>query len=130
LAIAQRFIERTDEYVEPGGDAQEMVFFVHVTNLPHPPVHVNNYFKLFHPSLSLKLFLAIDTPLAIVLVLVNAFNHMSSNLKDGFTGDLIQGDRLFPESIDLGLGNYVTADNIEELMAIFSSEPIHFVNTI
>ena len=55
---------------------------------------------------------------------------MSPNLKDGFTGTLTIGDRLFPESIDLGLGNYVTEDNINELMAIFSSEPVHFVNTI
>jgi hypothetical protein len=54
-------------------------------------------------------------------------NHQS---KDGFTGTLTIGDRLFLESIDLGLGNYVTEDNINELMAIFSSEPVHFVNTI
>jgi hypothetical protein len=54
-------------------------------------------------------------------------NHQS---KDGFTGDLTIGDRLFPESIDLCLGPIVTADNIDELMAIFSSEPVHFVKTI
>jgi hypothetical protein len=55
---------------------------------------------------------------------------MSSNLKDGFTGTLIIGDRLFLESIDLGLGTIVTADNIEELTSIFTNEPVHFVNTI
>ena len=55
---------------------------------------------------------------------------MPSNKKDGFTGNLNIGDRLWKESIDLGLGNYVTANNIEELTKIFSSEPVHFVNTI
>ena len=50
--------------------------------------------------------------------------------KDGFTGTLIIGDRLFPESINLGLGTIVTADNIEELTSIFTNEPVHFVNTI
>jgi hypothetical protein len=54
-------------------------------------------------------------------------NHQS---KDGFTGTLTIGDRLFLESIDLGLGTIVTADNIEELTSIFTNEPVHFVNTI
>jgi hypothetical protein len=31
------------------------------------------------------------------------------NKKDGFTGSLAIGDRLFPESADLGLGDVVTA---------------------
>ena len=55
---------------------------------------------------------------------------MSSNLKDGFDGTLTIGDRLFLESIDLGLGDVVTEDNIEELTSIFTSEPVHFVKTI
>ena len=58
---------------------------------------------------------------------ISSNNHQA---KDGFTGTLTIGDRLFPESIDLGLGNYVTADNIDELTSIFSSEPVHFVNII
>ena len=54
-------------------------------------------------------------------------NHQS---KDGFTGTLTIGDRLFPESIDLGLGTIVTVDNLDELTSIFTNEPVHFVNTI
>ena len=46
------------------------------------------------------------------------------NLKDGFTGSLQIGDKLFPESIELGLGDVVTAENIEELTAIFTKEAL------
>lgn len=46
------------------------------------------------------------------------------NKKDGFTGTLEIGDRLFPESADLGLGDVVTADNIDELTAIFTNEAL------
>ena len=46
------------------------------------------------------------------------------NKKDGFTGTLQIGDRLFPESIELGLGDVVTAENIDELTAIFTTEAI------
>ena len=46
------------------------------------------------------------------------------NKKDGFNGSLKIGDRLFPESADLGLGDVVTAENIEELTSIFTTEAI------
>ena len=46
------------------------------------------------------------------------------NLKDGFNGTLAIGDRLFPESADLGLGDVVTAENIDELTAIFTKEAL------
>ena len=46
------------------------------------------------------------------------------NLKDGFTGSLQIGDKLFPESADLGLGDVVTAENIDELTAIFTKEAL------
>ena len=46
------------------------------------------------------------------------------NIKDGFTGTLQIGDKLFTESIELGLGDVVTADNIDELTAIFTTEAI------
>ena len=46
------------------------------------------------------------------------------NIKDGFTGSLQIGDRLFPESIELGLGDVVTAENIDELTAIFTKEAL------
>ena len=46
------------------------------------------------------------------------------NLKDGFTGSLQIGDKLFPESVELGLGDIVTADNIDELTAIFTKEAL------
>lgn len=46
------------------------------------------------------------------------------NIKDGFTGSLQIGDRLFPESADLGLGDVVTAENIDELTAIFTKEAL------
>ena len=46
------------------------------------------------------------------------------NLKDGFNGTLAIGDKLFPESADLGLGDVVTAENIEELTAIFTKESL------
>ena len=46
------------------------------------------------------------------------------NLKDGFTGSLQIGDKLFPESIELGLGDVVTAENIDELTAIFTKEAL------
>jgi hypothetical protein len=46
------------------------------------------------------------------------------NLKDGFTGSLTIGDKLFPESIELGLGDVVTADNIAELTMIFTNESL------
>ena len=46
------------------------------------------------------------------------------NLKDGFNGTLAIGDRLFPESADLGLGDVVTAENIDELTAIFTQEAL------
>lgn len=46
------------------------------------------------------------------------------NLKDGFTGSLQIGDKLFPESVELGLGDVVTAENIEELTSIFTTEAI------
>lgn len=46
------------------------------------------------------------------------------NAKDGFTGFLKIGDRLFPESADLGLGDVVTAENIDELTAIFTTEAL------
>ena len=44
--------------------------------------------------------------------------------KDGFTGSLQIGDKLFPESIELGLGDVVTAENIDELTAIFTNESL------
>jgi hypothetical protein len=44
------------------------------------------------------------------------------NKKDGFTGSLQIGDALFPECVDLGLGLTVTAENIQELTAIFMNE--------
>ena len=50
--------------------------------------------------------------------------RLSMNKKDGFTGTLQIGDRLFPESIELGLGDVVTAENIDELTAIFTTEAI------
>jgi hypothetical protein len=46
------------------------------------------------------------------------------NKKDGFNGSLQIGDRLFPESIELGLGDVVTAENIETLTAIFTNESL------
>jgi hypothetical protein len=46
------------------------------------------------------------------------------NKKDGFNGTLAIGDKLFPESADLGLGDVVTADNIQELTAIFTTEAL------
>ena len=46
------------------------------------------------------------------------------NKKDGFTGSLQIGDRLFPESADLGLGDVVTAENIDELTTIFTNESL------
>lgn len=46
------------------------------------------------------------------------------NKKDGFNGSLSIGDKLFPESIELGLGDVVTAENIDELTAIFTNESI------
>jgi hypothetical protein len=46
------------------------------------------------------------------------------NKKDGFTGSLQIGDTLFPECADLGLGLTVTADNIDELTAIFTNESL------
>jgi len=46
------------------------------------------------------------------------------NKKDGFNGTLAIGDKLFPECVDLGLGEVVTADNIEELTRIFTNESL------
>jgi len=46
------------------------------------------------------------------------------NKKDGFTGSLSIGDKLFPECVDLGLGDVVTADNIDELIMIFMNESL------
>jgi len=46
------------------------------------------------------------------------------NKKDGFNGSLSIGDKLFPECVDLGLGEVVTAENIAELTAIFMSESL------
>ena len=46
------------------------------------------------------------------------------NKKDGFTGSLQIGDKLFTESIELGLGDVVTADNIDELTRIFTNESL------
>jgi hypothetical protein len=46
------------------------------------------------------------------------------NIKDGFTGSLQIGDKLFPESIELGLGDVVTAENIDELTRIFTNESL------
>ena len=46
------------------------------------------------------------------------------NKKDGFTGSLQIGDKLFPESVELGLGDVVTAENIDELTAIFTNEAL------
>ena len=46
------------------------------------------------------------------------------NKKDGFNGSLQIGDKLFPESIELGLGDVVTAENIDELTAIFTNESL------
>lgn len=46
------------------------------------------------------------------------------NKKDGFNGSLQIGDRLFPESIELGLGDVVTAENIDELTRIFTNESL------
>ena len=51
------------------------------------------------------------------------YRHLM-NLKDGFTGSLKIGDKLFPESIELGLGDVVTAENIDELTAIFTNESL------
>lgn len=44
------------------------------------------------------------------------------NEKDGFTGSLRIGDRLFPECAELGFGLTVTAENIEALTALFTAE--------
>lgn len=46
------------------------------------------------------------------------------NSKDGFNGSLQIGDKLFPESIELGLGDVVTAENIDELTKIFTNESL------
>jgi hypothetical protein len=46
------------------------------------------------------------------------------NKKDGFNGTLAIGDKLFPESVELGLGDTVTAENIDELTSIFTNESI------
>lgn len=46
------------------------------------------------------------------------------NKKDGFNGTLAIGDKLFPESVELGLGDTVTAENIDELTAIFTNESL------
>jgi hypothetical protein len=46
------------------------------------------------------------------------------NKKDGFNGSLSIGDKLFPESADLGLGDVVTAENIAELTTIFTNESL------
>lgn len=46
------------------------------------------------------------------------------NKKDGFNGTLAIGDKLFPESIELGLGDEVTAENIDELTSIFTNESL------
>jgi hypothetical protein len=46
------------------------------------------------------------------------------NRKDGFNGTLAIGDTLFPECEDLGLGLTVTAENIDELTAIFTNESL------
>jgi hypothetical protein len=46
------------------------------------------------------------------------------NIKDGFTGTLEIGDKLFSECVDLGLGLTVTAENVDELTAIFTKEAI------
>jgi hypothetical protein len=48
----------------------------------------------------------------------------SMNKKDGFNGTLAIGDKLFPESADLGLGDVVTAENIAELTMIFTNEAL------
>ena len=52
-----------------------------------------------------------------------AHSH-AMNKKDGFNGSLSIGDKLFPESADLGLGDVVTAENIEELTMIFTNESL------
>ena len=44
------------------------------------------------------------------------------NIKDGFTGTLQIGDTLLPECEDLGFGLIVTAENIEALTTIFTTE--------
>jgi hypothetical protein len=54
---------------------------------------------------------------------LSPYRHLM-NKKDGFTGSLKIGDRLFPESADLGLGLTVTAENIDELTAIFTNESL------
>lgn len=46
------------------------------------------------------------------------------NKKNGFTGSLQIGDTLFPECVDLGLGLTVTAENTDELTAIFTNESL------
>ena len=46
------------------------------------------------------------------------------NKKDGFNGSLNIGDKLFPESVELGLGDVVTAENIDELTRIFTNESL------
>jgi len=46
------------------------------------------------------------------------------NKKDGFNGTLAIGDTLFPECVDLGLGDVVTAENIAELTRIFTNESL------
>ena len=46
------------------------------------------------------------------------------NKKDGFNGTLVIGDTLFPECEELGLGLVVTAENIDELTAIFTNESL------
>jgi hypothetical protein len=51
------------------------------------------------------------------------YRHLM-NKKDGFNGTLAIGDKLFPESVELGLGNVVTAENIDELTAIFTNESL------
>jgi hypothetical protein len=50
--------------------------------------------------------------------------RLSMNKKDGFNGTLQIGDKLFPESADLGLGDVVTAENIGELTSIFTKEAL------
>ena len=65
-----------------------------------------NYFVFFFDSLPLSHY------------------RLSMNKKDGFTGSIQIGDKLFPESIELGLGDVVTADNIEELTSIFTNESL------
>ena len=114
----------------PAGTLRRWYFSFTAVNLLQSPFHCKQIFELFSSLHSPETNSCNYLPIGYRHGVGSTHSIMSDNKKDGFTGTLILGDRLFPESIDLGLGTIVTADNIEELTSIFTNEPVHFVNTI